>query len=158
MEEELCEKKCHLGRGQMVSLGMVNRFEHGNKGKFGWFPSSNNEKYPYLLKQLNALAKLIDFPCTTFCINRNFQCKIHKDGLNQGDSVIVGLGTYTGGELVIEANERQQQYDIHNTFLKFDGALYPHGTMPFNKDRFSIVMYNPVACNSKGEACQRTKQ
>ena len=87
-------KNASDGGCDSMSLGMVNRFEHGNGGRFGFYPSVNNTKYPYLFGLLTTLANLIDFKCSTFCINRNFQCKMHRDRVNEGESIIVGLGPY----------------------------------------------------------------
>jgi len=35
-------------------------------------------------------------------INKNFKCPPHKDKNNIGDSIILGLGDYNGGDLVVE--------------------------------------------------------
>ena len=151
-------KNASDGPCDSMSFGMVNRFEHGNHGSFGLYPSANNDKYPYLFQLLTALADIIGFPCTTFCVNRNFQCKMHRDRVNEGDSVIVALGNYTGGELIIEDdNGVEHMFNIKNKFLQFDGARYLHGTRPFQGERYSIIMYTPTSCKSKGEAARRCR-
>ena len=151
-------KNASDGGCDSMSLGMVNRFEHGQYGKFGFYPSVNNYKYPHLFELLTTLANLIDFKCTTFCINRNFQCKIHRDRVNEGESIIVGLGPYKGGEFIIKNDDEQHtrhHFDIRNKFFQFDGTFYLHGTMPFQGERYSIIMYTPATCKSKGEVANR---
>ena len=151
-------KNASDGGCDSMSLGMVNRFEHGNGGRFGFYPSVNNTKYPSLLGLLTTLANLIDFPCTTFCINHNFQCTMHRDRVNEGESIIVGLGPYKGGEFIIKNDDEQHtrhHFDIRNKFFQFDGAFYLHGTTPFQGERYRIIMYTPATCKSKGEVANR---
>ena len=150
-------KNASDGGCDSMSLGMVNPFEHGNRGRFGVYPSTKNDRYPRLFALLTTLTELIGFKCTTFCINRNFQCKMHRDRVNEGESVIVALGEYTGGELIIEHDGKRQLFDLNRKFLRFDGAYYLHGTRPFQGQRYSIVMYTPAACSSKAEAARRCR-
>ena len=98
--------------------------------------SRHNKKHPELLRLCDALIKQHDpdFTYTTVQINKNHQCPPHKDKYNKGLSWIVGLGDYTGGELVVGETE----YDIHNTFVQMDGRIV-HYTKPFNGERYSIV-------------------
>ena len=37
----------------------------------------------------------------TITINVNFQCAWHRDTGNRGDSTIIGLGDYSGGQLFV---------------------------------------------------------
>lgn len=151
-------KNASDGPCDSMSFGSVNRFEHGIHGKFDFFPSVNNEKWPVVYELLQKLAHAIEFegrtgvPCSTFCINRNFQCKMHRDLINQGDSIIVGLGDYTGGDLQILP---YGDFDIRYRFLQFDGAKYEHGTLPFEGQRYSIVFYSSAPCKSKGQIVKR---
>ena len=41
------------------------------------------------------------FPFTSIQFNKNKQMKKHKDAKNVGESYIIGLGNYTGGELIV---------------------------------------------------------
>ena len=82
-----------------------------------------------------------NFEFTEIQINYNWQSPKHKDTLNYGESLIIGLGDYQGGELVIEKDE-DEIHDINCKFLKFNGAKYTHYTKPWKGDRLSIVFYN----------------
>ena len=53
--------------------------------------------------------------------------------------MIVGLGDYTGGELVVETIE----HDVRYTPLTFDGWHERHWTLPFEGERFSLVWFTP---------------
>ena len=58
----------------------------------------------------------------------------HVDsGRGQGQSVslIVGLGNYTGGEIMVEG----KSYDIRYNALEFDGWNQLHWTSPFKGER-----------------------
>ena len=75
-------------------------------------------------------------------INKNFKITKHKDASNVGESVIIGLGDYQGGELCLESNGKIQTHSIKNQFLKFNGSLIPHWVTDFKGDRYSLVFYN----------------
>ena len=77
-----------------------------------------------------------NFKFTAITINKNFLCKPHVDGNNTGNSYIIGLGDYEGGEL----NVNGTKYDIHNKFLLFDGKVI-HWTEPFVGTRYTLVYY-----------------
>lgn len=59
-------------------------------------------------------------PSSTIAINRNAQFRPHTDkgaGAGQSKSLIVGLGNYVGGELVVEGEKK----DIRYKAIEFDG-------------------------------------
>ena len=60
-------------------------------------------------------------------------------GLGQSTSLIVGLGDYDGGELVVEG----EPFDIRYAPLTFDGWRQRHWTLPFAGERFSLVWFTP---------------
>ena len=68
----------------------------------------------------------------------------HKDagaGLEQSTALIVGLGDYSGGDLVIEGTS----HDIRYRALEFDGWQQRHWTAPFEgEERFSLVWFTPA--------------
>lgn len=80
---------------------------------------------------------------STHCaVNRNAQFTPHVDsGRGQGQSVslIVGLGNYTGGEILVEG----KPYDIRYNALEFDGWNQLHWTSPFKGERYSLVFFTP---------------
>jgi tRNA U38,U39,U40 pseudouridine synthase TruA len=76
-------------------------------------------------------------------VNCNAQFKPHVDsgrGAGQSLSMIVGLGNYVGGDLVVEGD----QYDIRYKPLEFDGWKLRHWTLPFSGERFSLVWFTPA--------------
>tara|TARA_R100000654_G_scaffold12996_1_gene28254 strand:- start:2651 stop:3268 length:618 start_codon:yes stop_codon:yes gene_type:complete len=74
-------------------------------------------------------------------INKNWWSPPHYDSGNVGESYIVGLGDYTGGETVVDYGDHIEKYDIKNKFVKFDGSKYEHWTNKFEGNRYSLVFY-----------------
>ena len=60
-------------------------------------------------------------------------------------SMIVGLGDYSGGELMVEGS----QHDIRYKAVEFDGWKLRHWTRPFRGERFSLVWFTPAVGVSK---------
>lgn len=59
-------------------------------------------------------------PSSTIAVNRNAQFRPHTDngaGAGQSTSLIVGLGTYVGGELMVEGVKK----DIRYNAIEFNG-------------------------------------
>ena len=114
-------------------LGDVN---YRNEKKRG--PSRWNSKFPELFKLLKYFISLYhpSFEYTTIQVNKTTECKPHIDKNNVGVSYIIGLGSYTGGELNIEGNS----FNIKNRWKKFDGTK-AHWVEPFKGDRYSIVYF-----------------
>lgn len=84
-------------------------------------------------------------PSSTIAINRNAQFRPHIDsgaGAGQSTSLIVGLGTYSGGELMVEG----EKHDIRYNAIEFNGWKQRHWTLPFNGERYSLVWFTPKGC------------
>lgn len=75
-------------------------------------------------------------------INKNYQIPPHKDSGNVGESWLVGLGDYTGGETIVEYDDEHIEYNINKKFVKFNGSKYTHWSKPFDGCRYSLVFYN----------------
>jgi hypothetical protein len=76
-------------------------------------------------------------------VNRRALFVPHLDvgaGLDGSTSLIVGLGDYTGGELIVDGAAREVRY----TPLEFDGWRQQHSTAPFVGERFSLVWFTPA--------------
>ena len=103
-------------------------------------------KYKSLFKETKKLMKLGDpsFKFTSVQYNKNHRAARHVDAKNTGVSYIIGLGKYTGGELLIyDENEKNpKKYNIRNRFYTFDGSKYPHETAPFKGERYTLVFYS----------------
>lgn len=103
-------------------------------------------KYKPIWEEAKQLMKEKDpkFKFTSIQFNKNNRTKKHKDGFNVGESYIIGLGDYTGGDLIVydENGNNPKRYDIKNKWLKFNGSIFPHETAPFKGDRYTLVYYN----------------
>ena len=87
-------------------------------------------------------------PSTHCTVNRNIEYTPHFDsgrGKDQTYSMIVGLGDYTGGALVVNGDP----YDIRYKPLKYDGWNQIHSTKPFSGERFSLVWFTPEVRGEK---------
>ena len=101
---------------------------------------SASHEFKELLAQLIVLLKDLgatpcDFLFSTLQILDNAQISSHVDK-NIGESLIVALGDYTGGELIIG----DAPYNICEAPLIFDGQTV-HEVAPFSGDRWSITLY-----------------
>ncbi|KAL7563007.1 hypothetical protein ACA910_013530 [Epithemia clementina (nom. ined.)] len=108
-----------------------------------------NELFPELMKAAFELEIALNLPnrepSSTIAINRNAQFRPHTDsgaGAGQSTSLIVGLGTYSGGELVVEGTPM----DIRYKPVEFNGWKQRHWTMPFSGERYSLVWFTPKGC------------
>jgi len=101
--------------------------------------SSNNKKFPELYRQLKILINQIDpdFEYNSITLNHNFKCLPHYDKKNKSPSLIVALGNYTGGELIVE----DCPIDIQWKPLIMNGSVAKHWTNNFEGDRYSIIYY-----------------
>jgi hypothetical protein len=119
------EKSC-----QSMAFGVVMR-----RGQ-GYIAAAGNREHPKLFGLLKHLSTTLGFECTSFTVNKNLLCLPHTDSHNIGPSVIVGLGSYSGGEFVVEGHV----CDINHAPVCFDGSR-KHWTMPFVGTRYSVVLY-----------------
>lgn len=132
-------------------------FEEGQGGasgsfSVGAFPGGQqpkgNEVFPELMKAAFELERALlpdREPSSTIAINRNAQFRPHTDsgaGAGQSRSLIVALGDYSGGELVVEGEQR----DIRYNAIEFNGWTQRHWTMPFAGERYSLVWFTPKGC------------
>jgi hypothetical protein len=103
-------------------------------------------RYKKLFKETKKLMRLKEpkFKFTSIQYNKNHRAARHRDAKNTGISYIVGLGDYTGGELIIyDENEKNPvKHDIKGKFNTFNGSIYPHETAPFKGERYTLVFYS----------------
>ena len=103
-------------------------------------------KYKKLFNATKKLMRLKDpkFKFTSIQYNKNNRAARHRDAKNVGVSYVLGLGDYTGGELIIfDENEKNPvKHDIRGKFNTFDGSKYPHETAPFKGERYTLVFYS----------------
>jgi hypothetical protein len=146
-------------KSHKVPRSSAYAFTEGQGGASGSFsvgamPGDNciqpkgNALFPELMKAAFELEMALcpnREPSSTIAINRNAQFRPHTDsgaGAGQSTSLIVGLGTYAGGELVVEGEKK----DIRYQGLEFNGWSQRHWTMPFDGERFSLVWFTPKGC------------
>ena len=76
-------------------------------------------------------------------LNKNLKCIPHIDSKNAGLSLIIGLGNYQGGRLILHHSETNLEYiDIHDKPFIFDGTKVKHSTEDFTGERYSIIYFN----------------
>ena len=139
-----------LKKGQTYSqsmvLGKVRKMFSSCDGKMCKVPSRHNEKHKALLAATKSFlrsgtAKGYGFEAVT--VNKNHASAKHTDKYNKGHSYIIGLGNYTGGELVF-TNKKSPYYGTHNIrnrWLKFVGDT-EHYVKPFKGTRYTLVYYH----------------
>lgn len=82
-------------------------------------------------------------PSATIAINRHAQFLPHRDtgaGAGQTKSLIVSLGCFVGGEIMVD----NDVHDIRYRPLEFDGWNSIHCTLPFVGERYSLVWFTPL--------------
>lgn len=111
-------------------------------------PPRGNRVFPELTRaafELEAVLLPDRPPSSTIAVNRHAKFKPHVDsgaGAGQSRSLIVGIGDYVGGELVVESEEE----DIRYRPLEFNGWTQRHWTRPFKGERYSLVWFTPKGC------------
>lgn len=112
------------------------------RGK-GYGQYVTNARYPELYKCVIEFANALlppDFVYHTVTINYGVKAKKHVDSYNSGDSIIVGIGDYTGGNLRVYSNETEfVSYSLKDSPLMFNGAEKPHETEDFTGERYTLI-------------------
>ena len=86
-----------------------------------------------------------DFSYTQTQMNKNFRAPCHKDSKNVGESILVCLGNYEGGETNIQLNENTIiEVDAREKPEKFNGSKYAHWVSDFKGTRYSLVFFNNI--------------
>ena len=129
--------------GQDRVLGFTLGLTKKNDVKDRLVTSQYNNKFPELLLACQRLIAAVDKKLVWNCIqvNKNQQTALHWDSYNEGPSVIVGLGDYEGGALLLHYKDGPVPYSVKESFLHFDGRL-PHSTEQFsNPPRYTLVFF-----------------
>jgi len=131
----------HTNRGQLYPSTRYR--EESDIFKYMYKTTAYSDN-PILMEYLVGFGKhhFPDYEFTETQVNFNWQSPKHKDKGNDGESMIIGLGDYTGGNLIIEKENEILSVDIHNKPYKFDGGKYTHFTENYIGNRMSIVFYN----------------
>jgi len=129
--------------------------EGGASGSFsvGIMPDRSSQpkgnlQFPQLVKAAFELERALfpdREPSSTIAINRNAQFRPHTDkgaGAGQSTSLIVAMGNFVGGELMVEGEKK----DIRYNGIEFNGWKQRHWTLPFKGERYSLVWFTPKGC------------
>ena len=120
-----------------ITMGLVRDWKSGGS-VISTFTECNIELWDLLCEY----GKLItDIPFNSICINHNTIAEPHVDGNNVGESCIVGIGNYIGGELVVVMDNGEHKINIHNRPYTFDGSKYLHYSLPFEGERYSLIYF-----------------
>ena len=83
-----------------------------------------------------------DFKYTSIQFSKCMRTPIHRDRNNVGESVIVGLGDYTGGTLDVYDGDIMSSINVHHKPYKFNGSTTYHKTGDFEGMRYTITFFN----------------
>ena len=135
------------GRGDVIGrIGRTMTLGYGMRTFKGYGEFISNKKYPELFKLLVDFGNLVvpkDWTYETITLNEGVKAKKHKDSKNSGDSIIIGIGAFTGGDIrVWDADDKHPKvYNLHDQPLMFNGATHYHQTMPFKGERYTMIFY-----------------
>jgi hypothetical protein len=107
------------------------------RGKRNWGISAYTKRNPELWEMIKEVGNKIAPGFTQCQINKNLTCPKHKDRSNTRKSVLVSLGDYVGGLIVIEGVE----YDANNSPIIFDGKMLEHYNTPHVGTKYSLIYF-----------------
>lgn len=96
-----------------------------------------NTKFPEIWNLIQFLGQIMNIKFTSVQLNKNVVCLPHKDKNNEGDSVIISFGDYSGGCLVYNG----KVYDTLRPLI-FDGRKEHYNTEITNGTKYSLVFFN----------------
>lgn len=143
-------------RGDLLGYNAFTMtFGCGGRRNLGIGEFSTNAKNPELFDLIIEYANLIcpkGFEYQAITVNKNMKAKKHKDGSNNGMSVINGLGDFTGGGLFVYKGKTAELYDLKNHILVFNGAKLAHRTDTYKGTRYTLIFYSQKSkCENKGK-------
>lgn len=146
----------NTNRGNVIgTIGRTMTFGFGDNRQ-GWNFYATNKKYPEVFEALVKFGNAVvpkGWRYQGITLNHGVKAKKHKDKKNVGESVIVGFGDYTGGELKVwDGNDKNPKaLSIKDDPLMFNGGNLYHQTTPFKGDRYTIIFYKQAKKPKKGE-------
>jgi len=105
----------------------------------------SSKSYPHIMKLFKEFinSHYPQFEFKSVYVNRNTIAKKHLDSKNAGTSLLVGLGSYIGGQTVLYGNDGvESKFNIKSHSLVFDGSKIEHSSEPFEGTRYSLVFFN----------------
>ena len=119
------------GHSRSASFGYVRK-RHRQPGV-----SMLNSKVPHVWNALKDFADSTGFLYDSIQVNQDVVCTKHRDKNNTGDSYLISLGDFTGGELIVE----EILYDCKMKPIVFNGALMEHYNNPFVGSKWSVILF-----------------
>lgn len=132
-------------KGIIGSIGRTITFGFGNTRR-GFKEFSTNRRHPRLLKLLADFGNEVvpkGWEYNAITLNEGVKAKKHKDVLNIGRSVLIGIGDYEGGDVRVWDGEDKHPivFDVKMNPVMFNGGLLYHQTTPFKGERYTIIYY-----------------
>lgn len=129
------------------TIGRTTNFGFLKTRTRGYAPAVANRDYPDLFEAIVQLGNQVvpkGWKYSTITLNYGVKAKKHIDKLNVGDSVIVGVGDYTGGGLyTYKPNGTDPTlHNIKDHPAMFNGALVPHKTEAFKGERYTLIFFS----------------
>ena len=97
-----------------------------------------------LWRTMKRIVKAVDpgYTFTSIQVNRNFLGKPHRDKGDRSYQYALSLGSFTGGELLIETDNPQKlaMLETKDRLSKCDGRRC-HWVAPYSGTRYSLIMY-----------------
>ena len=102
--------------------------------------SKHSEKFPELTEYIfKFFDKLFCFDFTSIQVNKNVCAPRHIDSKNVGVSLIISIGDYEGGNLIVEGIEYDTRYTAH----VFNGSTLEHWNSQIKSGtKYSFVLFN----------------
>lgn len=133
---EINKKRLNCGEGMTQTFGKYKK-----RRQVQLIDSRNNLKYPELYDLLVQFANkyvVMHKPAyTSIQVNVNYESKPHIDKNNIGNSYIVGIGDYKGGDLILNS----YRHNIKHSPILFNGKRYLHSTNSFTGSRISLIFF-----------------
>ena len=104
-----------------------------------------SKRHPEIWQEIQRIGSLLKsrdgtpFLYTSVHLNHNVVAGKHRDKNNIGDSILVGFGDYTGGEICLESGEVES---IRYRPVCFNGSALIHWNTPITSgSKYSLVFY-----------------
>ena len=110
--------------------------------------SRDSLKYPEVFEEIMRIGdKYVPFKWTSVHLNHCLTCPPHKDDNNNGKSLLVSFGEYTGSPIVVE----DYIYNTRHRPIMFNGSKLLHWNTPdLEGNKYSLVYYINDNCNARG--------
>jgi hypothetical protein len=138
----ITDSRKNSGTGRTQAYGIINRVKGGRGVGLGM----NCEKYPKIWEEGQKLAQAFlpdAINWTTFMLNMNYEAQPHVDKNNDGESLVVAFGDYTGGELVVYNKDgTETEFNIRYRPVVMDASKITHYVKPVTSGtRYSIIFF-----------------